>query len=340
MRRVRILLYLVMSFCLLATPALFFGCSTAPDYWKDAKTNQKKVLVSFPPLYALTQAVAGDDAYVLSLLTTEGPHGHQGHAADLLKVNKADVYIYNGLTLDDQFSDRMLKNRKNKDLTIVNVGAILDKKDLDRRKDPKVAEKDELLIRGPEIDHGDHKHGAEDPHYWLSPKLAIAMTEVIAAKLGVVDPAHAKAYEKRAGESIRELKELEEYGTTAFASKKGKKILTMHDSLKYFAAAFGLPPPAAIQMTAGADPDAAKLNELVKLCKEEGVAVIAIEPQYSKRQAEILKTSLKREGIAIQIITLDPLETADVVAGTPNPDPKYYLKKMRENIDTLAKALP
>lgn len=334
MRSVRVLLYLLMPFAFLLIPALFFGCATAPNYWEGAGPSQKKVLVSFPPLYALTHAVAGDDAYVLSLLTTVGPHGHQGHAADLLKVNKADLYIYNGLTLDDQFSDRMLKNRRNKDLTIVNVGAILDQRDTELPKDEK------LLIRGEKVKHLDHWHGAEDPHYWLSPKVAIAMTEIIAAKLAVIDPAHAKDYEKRAAESIKELKELEQYGIKAFAGKKGKKILTMHDSLKYFTKHFGLDEPVPIQATAGADPDATKLNELVKQCRNAGSAVIAIEPQYPKRQAEILKNSLKREGIDVQIITLDPLETADVVAGTPNPDPKYYLQKMRENIDTLAKALP
>jgi ABC-type Zn uptake system ZnuABC Zn-binding protein ZnuA len=78
---------------------------------------------------------------------------------------------------------------------------------------------------------------------------------------------------------------------------------------------------------------------LLKLCRAEKIEVIAVEPQYSQAQAESLQRDLKREGIDIKIITLDPLETAPVAAGTSNPAPDYYLKMMRTNIDTLAKAL-
>src|SRR6266540_5055606 len=90
------------------------GCTAAPNYWDEAKPGQKKILVSFPPLYSITHAVAGENGYVLALLTTQGPHDYEGTQTDLFKVNKADLYIYNGLTLDDVFTEKMLKNHKNK----------------------------------------------------------------------------------------------------------------------------------------------------------------------------------------------------------------------------------
>src|SRR5262245_18618958 len=102
------------------------GCSPVREEWAEAKPNQKKILVSFPPLYALTQAIAGDDAYVLCMLTAQGPHGHDVAATDMHKVNKADLFIYNGLTLDDDFVNRMLENHKNKSIHVLNVGATLD----------------------------------------------------------------------------------------------------------------------------------------------------------------------------------------------------------------------
>src|SRR5207248_11297581 len=49
----------------------FAGCSRPPDPWKEAKAGQKHVLVTFPPLYSLTHAIAGDDAYVLCFLSTQ-----------------------------------------------------------------------------------------------------------------------------------------------------------------------------------------------------------------------------------------------------------------------------
>src|SRR4051812_36632189 len=105
--------YLLIAAIFVLTP---FGCSHTPNYWSEAKPGQKKILVSFPPLYAIAHAVAGDDAYVLSLLTTQGPHDYDGTPTDVFKINKADLLIYNGLTLDEQFVERMKRGNTNPNL--------------------------------------------------------------------------------------------------------------------------------------------------------------------------------------------------------------------------------
>src|SRR5437867_4108085 len=106
MRRSYLVLLLLV---ILSLPLLYMsGCTPAPDFWTEAKPGQKKILVSFPPLYCITHAVAGEDAYVLCLLTTEGPHDYDGAPTDALKVGEADLVISNGLGLDDAFIDKML----------------------------------------------------------------------------------------------------------------------------------------------------------------------------------------------------------------------------------------
>ena len=304
------------------------SCSAKPDFWEEAKPNQKRILVSFPPLYAFTHAVAGEHAYVLSMLTLQGPHDYEGTQMDLFKVNKADLYIYNGLILDDHFSNRMLQSHANPKLRMLNVGAALDKKQPD------------LIIRGLEkVKHEDHWHGAEDMHVWLGPPQAIAITEIIADKLADIDPANAEQYKKNAADYVKKLNELHAYGKEKFKDKKSRKFITMHDSMRYFAKAFGLEAPAPIQKKAGIDPDGKRIADLMNLCKTENIRVIAIEPQFAAAQAELMRDDLKRRGIDVKIVTIDPLETADK-KGKYNPDPDYYLKKMRTNIDTLANALP
>jgi ABC-type Zn uptake system ZnuABC Zn-binding protein ZnuA len=322
--------YLLMLLCL----SLLAGCGKPPNFWEEAKPSQKKVLVSFAPLYAITHAVAGEDAYVLCMLTTTGPHAYEGQPTDLFKVNKADLFIYNGLELDDLFVAKILRNHKNASLVTLNVGEVLEKKHHD------------LMLHAEAHEHADadgktHKHGEHDPHIWLGPPQAMAMTKIVADKLGEIDSANAKGYAKRAEQLIEELKELEAYGKAAFKNKKNKKIVTTHEAFGYFAEAFGLEIVDAIQKMPGMDADAANAARLAKQCRDEKVAVIAVEPQYSRAQAEALQATLKRDKVDIQIVTLDPLETTDLQAGKKhNPDPKYYLRKMKENIDTLAKALP
>ncbi len=323
------------------------GCTKPPNFWEEAKSGQKRILVSFPPLYAITHAVAGDDAYVLCMLTTRGPHGYEHGFNDMHKINHADLFIYNGLTLDDDFADRMISRQRNGALATLNIGSVF-LRDKAYKK---------LLVKGEQAhghDHGkdgkghDHKHakddhghshGEWDPHLWLGPKQAIAMTRIIAAKLSAIDPAHAKNYESRANEFVKELEKLKVHGEAAFEGKH-VHMVTMHESFGYFADAFNLEIVGSIQRIPGLDPDPATRARLVKECKEKNVSVIAVEPQYSQAQAEALRDTLRtRDKLEVAIVTLDPLETAEVAAGKHNPDPTHYLKLMRKNIDTLAKAL-
>lgn len=336
MRRTYLLLFLGIPLL-----QMLPGCSAPPDFWAEAKSNQKRVLVSFPPLYAITTAIAGEDAYALSMLTGTGPHEYDPAPNDLIKLNKADLFIYNGLSLDDAFVHRMLQSHRNKGLAVLNVGAALEKEDHEReeKKEPGILiDNDEK-----EHDHGDHKHkhGEHDPHVWLGPDQAMFMTEIIAAKLVEIDPEHKKGYEKRKTEFLKELQKLKADGLEKLKDKKNKSIVTTHEAFGYFAKAFDVKIVGSIQLRPGMDPDAVKMKELIELCQKDKVRVIAKEPQYSGAPAEALKRNLKAKGVEVEIIDLDPLETAPVAAGKKyNPDPGYYLKKMRENIDTLAKALP
>lgn len=341
MRRDRILFgfYGLLAAAVLFTPFINGCTSKAPDFFKDAKPGQQKVLVSFAPLFTFTHAVGGDECYILCLTTSAGPHEFQGTPADIFKVNKADLYIYNGLTLDEVFTDKMLQNHRNTKLQLLDLGKALLKA---RNLNAGPGERGFIIVGNEKVKHGDHWHGAEDPHYWLGPSRAKAAAGIIAAKLGELDPPNASKYQTRADEFGKKLDALKAYGDKAFAGKKNRKFITMHDSLRYFAKEFDLDHAGSIQNQPGTDPHAKAIVDLIELCKTKDVRVIAIEPQYSAAQAENIRDAVKRHGIDIKIVTFDPIETAPISGkhGPGNPDPDYYLTKMRENIDNLAKALP
>src|SRR5437016_4510309 len=86
---------------LLAGLTSLAGCGRAPDPWAKASGDGPRVLVSFPPLYCFTKNVAGDHARVISLLSTQEPHGYSPNLTEGLKARKADLFIINGLGLDD-----------------------------------------------------------------------------------------------------------------------------------------------------------------------------------------------------------------------------------------------
>ena len=316
------------AFCLgLLSLLAFGGCSTPPDSWKGAKPGQKRVLVSFAPLYSLTTAIAGDDAYVNCFLTGDnGPHGYGFTPQDRPKLRGADLLISNGLQLDNDFINKL--NATRPPVPELRVGEVIPKELLH------VVDEDAVKAEG------GHVHGIYDPHIWLGPAHAVAVAEKIAAKLGEIDPEHKSGYERRAAELITKIRAMHEDGKAKLAGKKNRNLVTMHESMHYFADAFDLTVVGAIQKQPGQDPDAAAFAQLERLCRDKQVAAIAVEPQYSQGQAEQLRKQLTRRGLDVKLVEFDPLETAPAAPGSTNPNPDYYLNGMRRNLDNLAKALP
>ena len=314
--------FLTGSLCVgLLALGLVSGCRKAEDVWPTQ--GKKRILASFPPLYCFAKNVAADDVDIRCLLTAKGPHDYQGDFRDQQLIDRADVILINGLELDNfvyKFAGPRKKHR------VVEVGEAIPHEQLKHADDSGHM-------------HEGHKHGEHDPHVWLGPPQAKAMVRFIAAKLGTVDPGHKTNYEQRAQAYIHELDKMHEHGKAAFKGKKSRNFISTHDSLQYFADAFGLTVVGHIQPRAGVEADGPKLTGLVKICKEHNVRVIAVEPQYSKGPAEALKSQLASKGIMVELVEVDPLETAPAAPNQNDPDPAYYLERMYRNIDNLAKAL-
>ena len=63
---------------------------------------------------------------------------------------------------------------------------------------------------------------------------------------------------------------------------------------------------------------------------------ITVEPQYAEGSAKKVSDAV---GGKVPLVHVDPLETADAEA-LKKDGPRWYLKKMDENIKKLADALP
>src|SRR5688500_3179610 len=101
----------------------FSGCSAAPDPFAGAQPGQLKILTSFPPLYCFAANVAGDEAKTLCLLTNVGPHGYEATSLDSIKVAKADLFLVNGLGLDE-FVTKLASGARKKN-AVLAVGETL-----------------------------------------------------------------------------------------------------------------------------------------------------------------------------------------------------------------------
>jgi zinc transport system substrate-binding protein len=302
------------------------GCRTPDDVWPKDHSGPK-VAVSFAPLYCFAVNVAGDDAFVKSIMTTSGPHQFNPTDRDARVLHRADLFIINGLGLEGDKPETLARSSGNTKLKIV---------DLEKSIPP-----GELLEGSCNHDHGDgvpHQHG-KDPHVWLSPDYAILQVKGIRDALKEADPAHAAGYEQRAADYIKKLQQLKAEGLALLKDKTDRKIVTFHDSMTYFAKTFDINIVGVVQKKPGTEPNDTSLKELIGLCADDKnpIRVITVEPQYGTSSAakEIQKELLRKKVPDPQLVEFDPLETVmpgELTAG-------WYEAKMRANLEALAKAM-
>jgi zinc transport system substrate-binding protein len=306
---------------------LIIGCggkNKSDSDWPDKPGP--KVVVTFAPLYCFATNVAGEDATVKNVMTTVGPHDFNPTDNDVRLVTRAHFLFSIGLGLDDRQTELMKKGAGNASLRIVELGNEIPK---DKRYEGHC----EHANHGP-----DHQHG-DDPHVWLSPDHAIIMVNKIRDVLKEKDAAHAAGYEQRAAAYVEKLTALKAYGLEKFKGKKDNRLVSFHDSLAYFEKCYGLEIRGVLTQTAGQEPDDKQMKKLIRICTDETkpTRVIAVEPQYSNSTSgEALRKELAAKGVRnpvlVQIDTLETVPPNELAAD-------WYEKKMRENIDALAKAL-
>ena len=286
-----------------------------------------KVVTSFAPVYCFAANVAGDDAVVKNLMTTTGPHEFNPTDVEARLIREADLFFVSGLGLDNGVGEALKTGSGNRKLTLVALG---DRLPADQ------------LLEGEchhDHDHGHagHDHGT-DPHVWLSPDFAVLMTETIRDELKAADPPHAANYDRRAAEYVAKLRKLKADGQELFKGKTDRRFVTFHESLAYFARSFDLTVAGVIQKKPGVEPNSEELKQLIATCRDGKVRLIAVEPQYTANtSAKTVLNELTRKGQVpdAALVEIDPLET--VVPDALTPD--WYERKMRANIEALAKAM-
>jgi ABC-type Zn uptake system ZnuABC Zn-binding protein ZnuA len=314
---------------LVAAGAFVGGCAPAGgDGWPEQPGP--KVVASFAPIQCFAMNVAGGDAVVRPVMVAQGPHHFVPGPADARMLARADLFVINGLQLDDQIGKKLVTGSGNRSLRLVNLGAKLP-------EDMLIEGGCACCAEGHAHEGHDHEHGTHDPHVWMGLAHAEKMVEGIRDELKGLDPAKAAGYDRRAAEYVGKLRALKAEGEALLKDKQDRKFVTFHESLNYFADTFGLTVAGVVEEVPGSEPTPKQLSALVEKCVKRKVRVIAVEPQYtSKTAARQILDELKKRGVDDpQLVVLDPMETAtesEMAAG-------WYEARMRANLGALAKAL-
>ena len=148
--------------------------------------------------------------------------------------------------------------------------------------------KDIDLILGEAHDHGDHQHaGGVEPHIWNSTNNALIIARNTYKALCQLDKENEAYYLNRYDSLCQRImhtdsiirKTLQQPGTT-------QSFMIYHPALSYFARDYGLQQISIEE--GGKEPSPAHLKDLVDLCRQEDVRIIFIQPEFDRRNAEII----------------------------------------------------
>ncbi len=301
---------------LVACLALAAGFATS----KPAAAQAISITASIKPVHALVAAITGDKASPHLIVRSAGsPHSHALRPSDAEALQQADLVFWIGPEMEAFLAVPLASLAS--DAVIVTLADTpgLTRLALREGGSFELADSDEHDEHGDEHHHGKgHGDSKFDPHLWLDPQNAIAMTREIARALARADPQNAAHYQANAQSFERKIADLTNEIEGLLAPVKSRPYITFHDAYQYFEHRFGLNAAGSITLNPEISPGARRIQEIRgAIGKLESTCIFA-EPQFEPRLVEIVS-----EGLNVEYGTLDPL------GAKFEPDPDLYIDMMR-----------
>ena len=266
-------------------------------------------------------AQVGRDAIDLTVLLAPGqdPHAYQPSAQDLATAAQAHLIFVNGFDLEENLLQDLESAAEGVPIVPVSVGI-----------EPIAGKEDEEE----EGEEGGHEHAhAEDPHVWFDVAKVEQWTDNVEAALGQLDPKQADTYEANAEAYRAQLKELDDLvrETVSAIPATNRKLVTNHDSLGYFANAYGFDIIGTVipNLSSNAEPSASDLSQLIETIKQEQVPAIFIDSSASDELAQVVADETGAAVLALYSETL----------GAEGSGADSYLGMMRTNVERIEEGL-
>lgn len=282
----------------IAAMLLLLGCG------REATDSSKpQVIVSLYTLQDFAQKIGGNYIDVKNLVPpgTE-PHDFDPSPQDIVKLNRADLFLYNGAGLET-WVEQTLPNIDQAKTLVVNTSDHLQQKQI---------------------------KGQNDPHVWLNPDLAAQQAKAIYNALIQIDPKHKDAYtinyHKLSNQFISLQKEYSVLIHTPI-----REFVTAHAAFSYLADRYQLKQVAIAGLTPENEPSPKEVKQLVDQLRQQHTKVIFFETLANNKLAEAVK-----QEIGAQALVLNPLEGLSEQEIAQGED---YFSVMRSNLTHLKKAL-
>ena len=247
------------------------------------KTNDKPTLVvTIEPLRYFTEAIAGDEYRVVSMVPKgSSPETYDPTPQQLVEVDKCKAYLRIGhIGFEQAWMKKLQENSSQLKVFDTSQGV--------------------SLIRGKEHRHGNHVHpGGVEPHIWNSCKNASVIADNIYSALCAIDSTRRDVFKIRLDSLKQSIAQTDSTIRTLLKSAN-RTFLIYHPALSYFAQEYGLK-QISIEDD-GKEPSPAQLKNLIDSCRKENANVIFIQKEFDMHNALLIAGEL-----GVGVVLINPL---------------------------------
>lgn len=229
-------------------------------------TATPKAVATTVQIAALAREVAGDKIELRGIVPPGvDAHEFEPSASDVAAIEEASLILRNGLGLDDWLDDT-LKAGRGRIVTVTDGVS------------PRKGEEEGKAVN--------------DPHVWHDPDNDKIIVDNIASALAGMDPANKAVYETNASRYKAKLDETKDkiHAIIDTIPTGDRKMVTNHDSLGYFAEAFGLQIVGAVipSVSTQAETSAKDAASLIDAIRRENVKAVFAESSVNPKLARTL----------------------------------------------------
>ena len=277
--------------------------SAAPSW-----AAKKRVVTTFTIIAEMAQNVAGDKATVTSI-TKPGAeiHGYEPTPGDIVKAQKADLILWNGLNLERWF-EKFFRNIRNVPSAVLTEG-----------------------IEPIGIEEGPYL-GKPNPHAWMSLQNAVIYVENIRKALVKLDPANEAAYTANATAYLAQFKAIEDRVAAKIqrVPEAQRWLVTSEGAFPYLARSLGLKQLFLWAVNADQQGTPLQVQKVIDSVRTNKIPVVFSESTVSDKPArQIAAETGARYGGVLYV---------DSLSDAKGPVPTY-LRLLEHDVETIVKGL-
>lgn len=318
-RKYKNLLMISMIFLL---SSILMGCTPVEQNSNDDQTINgnaiKTVYTSFYPIYDFTSKIAGEKMNVELIIPAGAePHDFEISPKMYTDLDKADLIIINGLGIES-FAEEITNSIRSEKLL-----------NLEEFTDPLIF-KDNTPQHSDE-DAPENNRIKYDPHVWLDPVRAMAMSEAIYDSLSKTDPDNQSYYRKNYEELNNKLMDLDKEYSELADIKDKKQIIVSHNAFSYLAERYGLTFTSISGISSEHEPSLKDISKIIDIVKAYKINTVFLEELSNEKIADIISSETTAE--VDVLYTIEGMTPQEIESG------EDYFYKMNLNLEKIKNAV-